>query len=173
MTIVAEPRTEPQRDLVYDALVYGLGATLGDLAESRVGAALAEELHKAIGRHISEFLARHGVTYEVGDAPEDVARAVIGAFTEQLGFAVLESTEGTEDRGVHGTWRDILGLAAYAELERDYPDPFLACPLNAVIRFELEKLGHTIEVHGSRSRPSEGVLESWEEVRPGTRFLAR
>ncbi len=172
MTITSEPAVGQRRDLVYDALVYGLGATLGELANNPTGAAVAEELHKAIGRHISEFLARRGITYEVGDVPEDVARNIIGVFVDRLDFAVLEGTEPTDDRGVHGTWRDILGLAAYAELERDFADPFLACPLNAVIRYELEKLGYTVEVHGSESRPEEGVLESWEEIRPGIRFLS-
>ncbi|MFQ5524189.1 MAG: hypothetical protein ACE5F5_11535 [Acidimicrobiia bacterium] len=172
MTVTTEPRTHQHRDLVYDAVLYGLGVALGDLARSDIGAALAEELHKAIGRHIAGFLARRGITYDVGTSPEDTAKAVIGVFVEHLDFARLEGTEPTEDRGVHGTWRDILGLSAYAELEKEYPDPFLSCPLNAVIRYELEKQGHTIKVHGSQSYPDRGVLESWEEIRPGTRFLS-
>lgn len=172
MTVTTEPQVEQRRDLVYDAVLYGLGAALGDLARSEVGAALAEELHKAIGRHIAEFLSRRGVTYEVGSTPEETAKAIIGVFVEQLDFARLEGTEPTEDRGVHGLWRNILGLSAYGELEREYPDPFLSCPLNAVIRYELERQGHTIKVHGSATHLEQGLLESWEEIRPGTRFLA-
>lgn len=172
MTITAEPETRRRRDLVYDAVLYGLGAALGDLGRSQVGAALAEELHKAIGRHIAEFLSGRGLSYEVGATPEETAKAIIGLFVEELDFAHLEGTEATEDRGVYGRWRNILGLAAYGELEREYPDPFLSCPLNAVIRYELERQGHTIKVHGSATRLEEGLLESWEEIRPGTRFLA-
>jgi len=171
MTITTEPRTQQQRDLVYDAVLYGLGAALGDLAKSQVGAALAEELHKSIGSHIARFLARQGITYQVGTSPEETAKAIIGVFVERLDFAELEGTEPTEDRGVHGTWRNILGLSAYAELEKEYPDPFLSCPLNAVIRYELNKQGHTIKVHGSQTDIERGILESWEEIRPGTRFL--
>jgi hypothetical protein len=172
VTITTEPQIQQRRDLVYDAVLYGLGAALGDLAKSEVGASLTEELHKAIGRYIAEFLARRGITYEVSPIPEETAKAIIGVFVEQLDFADLEGTEATEARGVHGTWRNILGLSAYAELEKEHPDPFLACPLNAVIRYELEKQGHTIKVHGSQTDLDQGILESWEEIRPGTRFLA-
>ena len=162
------------RKVVYDAVLYGLGATLGELSETPVGARLAEELHKSFGRYMADYLLQKGVDYERDGAPEDVVRSVVKAFLESLDFADLEKTEQTEDRGVHGVWRGIVGLAAYAELLKKYPDPFLSCPLNAVIRYELGRAGHTLRVHGATADPDADLLESWEEVLPGeTKFLAQ
>lgn len=159
------------RETVYDAVLYGLGATLGELARSPTGARLAEELHKAFGRHLADYLRDQGATYEVGDHPEQTVRNVLGMFLEQLDFAELTGAEDTE-RGTHATWQGLLGRAAYAALEERYPDPFLSCPLNAVIRAELEDQGYTLTVHGCASDAGRDLLESWEAVVPGTHFLA-
>ena len=60
------------------------------------------------------------------DPPENTVRNILTMFVDQLDFADLESTEGTPNQGVHGVWRSILGLRAYAELAQRYPDHF--CP---------------------------------------------
>ena len=41
------------RELVYDAVLYGLGATLGELGKTELGARFAEELHKSVGQHMA------------------------------------------------------------------------------------------------------------------------
>ena len=92
-------------------------------------------------------------------------------FLNRLDFAQLEKAEPTEQRGTHGVWRDILGLEAYARLAEQYPDPFLSCPLNAVIRYQLAKQGHTLRVHGCATDVAQDLLESWEAVVPGAHFL--
>lgn len=158
-------------ELVYDAVLYGLGAALGDLARSETGARVAEELHKSFGRHLADYLREQEVTYEVGENPAETVGNVLGMFLEQLDFAELAGTEDT-DRGTHATWQHILGLGAYAALEERYPDPFLSCPLNAVIRAELEAQDHTLAVNGCASDIGRDLLESWEAVVPGTHFLA-
>ncbi len=159
------------RQITYDAVLYALGAVLGDLAASGVGARLAEELHREFGRHLAEYLRSRGIGYEVGPAPEDTVRNILTMFLERLDFARLEKAEPTPDRGTHGVWRDLLGTEAYAALARRYPDPFLSCPLNAVIRYELAKVGHTLRVHGCSTDLASRLLESWEEVTPGEHFL--
>jgi hypothetical protein len=159
------------RELVYDAVLYGLGATLGELAKTELGARFAEELHKSIGQRMAEYLKAKGIAYDPGTGPEQSVQRILGMFLEQLDFARLEKAEPTERRGTHGVWRDILGLEAYAWLAEKYPDPFLSCPLNAVIRYELAKQGHTLRVHGCTADLAQGLLESWEAVVPGTRFL--
>jgi hypothetical protein len=165
-------RADQGREVVYDAVLYGLGAVLGELARTPVGARLAEELHMGFGRHMADYLHQKGIRYERDGTPEEVVSSVVRVFLESLDFADLEKTEPTEDRGVHGVWRGIVGLAAYTELLRKYPDPFLSCPLNAVIRYELGRAGHTLKVHGATADPEAGLLESWEEVLPGkTEFL--
>lgn len=137
-----------------------------------MGARLAEELHKSFGRHMADYLRQKGIDYERDGAPRTSCAASSKPF-ESLEFAALEKTEPTEDRGVHGVWRGIVGLAAYAELLKKYPDPFLSCPLNAVIRYELGRAGHTLKVHGATADPEADLLESWEEVLPRkTEFLA-
>ncbi|MDR7402543.1 MAG: hypothetical protein QN155_09980 [Armatimonadota bacterium] len=160
------------RQITYDAVLYALGALLGDLASSGVGARLAEELHREFGRHLAEYLRERGITYQTGPSPEDTARSILAMFLERLEFARLEKAEPTPDRGTHGVWRDLLGTEAYAALARRYSDPFLSCPLNAVIRYELARVGHTLRVHGCSADPARRLLESWEEVTPGLRFLA-
>jgi hypothetical protein len=159
------------RELVYDAVLYGLGATLGELARTELGARFAEELHKSVGRHMAEYLKTKGITYAPGTSPEESVQRILGMFLEQLDFARLEKAEPTEQRGTHGVWRDILGLEAYGRLAEKYPDPFLSCPLNAVIRYELAKQGHTLRVHGCTADVAQDLLESWEAVVPGTHFL--
>lgn len=165
-------QTQQGRQLVYDGVLYGVGATLAELARSGDSQRLAEELHKSIGRHLAAYLSAHGVGYDTGETPEDTVRKIMSMFVNQLDFAELESTEATPDQGVHGVWRSILGLGAYAQLADHYPDPFLSCPLNAVIRSELDQAGHTLRVHGAAANLSEDLLESWEEVQSGRHFLA-
>jgi hypothetical protein len=166
-----EQQVRQDRELVYDAVLYGLGATLGELARTELGARFAEELHKSVGRHMAEYLKTKEITYAPGASPEESVRSILGMFLEQLDFAQLEKAEPTEQRGTHGVWRDILGLAAYAQLAERYPDPFLSCPLNAVIRYQLAKQGHTLRVHGCATDVPKDLLESWEAVVPGTHFL--
>jgi hypothetical protein len=159
------------REFVYDAVLYGLGAALGELAKTELGARFAEELHKSVGQHMAEYLKTKGIAYDPGRSPEESVQRILGIFLEQLDFAQLEKAEPTERRGTHGVWRDILGLSAYARLAEQYPDPFLSCPLNAVIRYELAKQGHTLRVHGCTADVAQDLLESWEAVVPGTQFL--
>jgi hypothetical protein len=159
------------RELVYDAVLFGLGATLGELARTELGARFAEELHKSVGQHMAEHLKTKGIAYAPGASPEESLRSILGMFLGQLDFAQLEKAEPTERRGTHGVWRDILGLEAYAALAQQYADPFLSCPLNAVIRYELAKQGHTLRVHGCAADLAQDLLESWEAVVPGTQFL--
>jgi hypothetical protein len=160
------------RQIIYDAVLYALGALLGDLAASRAGALLAEDLHREFGRHLAEYLHDRGISYQTAPAPEQTVQNILTMFVERLQFARLEKAESTPDRGTHGVWRDLLGTEAYAALARRYPDPFLSCPLNAVIRYELAKVGHTLRVHGCSADLASRLVESWEEVTPGEHFLA-
>lgn len=159
------------RQVTYDAVLYALGAVLGDLSKSPVGALLAEEMHKEFGRHLAEYLRAKEVTYEVGETPEETVKNILSMFLQQLDFARLEKAEPTPDRGTHGVWRELLGTEAYAALAQRYADPFLSCPLNAVIRYELSKVGHTLKVHGCSADLATRLLESWEEVKAGEHFL--
>jgi hypothetical protein len=159
------------RQLTYDAVVYAFGAVLGDLSKSPVGALLAQELHKEFGRHLAEYLRTKDIAYQVGPTAEEMVKNILQLFVERLDFAKLEKAEPTPDRGTHGVWKDLVGTEAYASLARRYADPFLSCPLNAVIRYELDKIGHTLRVHGCSADLAAGLLESWEEVTAGKNFL--
>ena len=68
-------------------------------------------------------------------------------------------------------WCARLGLTAYARLAEKFSDPFLYCPLKAVIRYELAKQRHTLRVHGCATNVAQDLLESWEVVVPGMHFL--
>lgn len=41
--------TLAKRELIYDAVLYGLGAALNGLAQSELGKRIAEEVHKSFG----------------------------------------------------------------------------------------------------------------------------
>jgi len=103
--------------------------------------------------------------------PEKIVESILRAFLEDLDFALLEHIESTPDKGKRAVWRDLLGHHAYEELAKKYRDPFLSCPPNAVIRHELERHGYTLVVHGCESNYAANILESWEEVRQGRRFI--
>ena len=149
-----------------------MGAVLGDLA--RDDPALAEKLHKEYGRRLKEYLEARGIRFEGGRSPQEIVNNVLNVFLEKLEFARLEKLEDAGDKGKHGVWRNIMGRDAYAELiKRGYDDPFLSCPLNAVIRAELERLGYTLVVHDADVNLEEDVLESWEEVKEGIEFLKK
>jgi len=162
-----------KRELIYDAVLYGLGATLGDLAKDPLRSHLAEEIHRSFGKYVYEFLRKNGVELDARDTPQETVEHIVKTFIEKLNFAVLEHVEPTEERGNRAVWRDLLGLRAYAELSHLYTDPFLSCPLNAVIRHALEPKGYTLIVYGCRADLDRGLLESWEGIREGTRFLTR
>lgn len=159
------------RELVYNAVIYGLGATLGDLAKTETGAKLVEELHKSFGKYLAEYLRLKGISYEHSDDPKKLVENILNMFLKDLDFGKLETLKQLSDGCNWGVWKDLLGQDAYDELAKKYSDPFLACPLNAVIRYELEKMGYTLVVHGSVVDHERQVLESWEEVRKGTSFL--
>ncbi len=161
---------ENRREILYNAVLYAIGAVLGDLASRNYE--LAESLHKEFGRYIKEYLEKKGLKYRLSNDPQELVGNILKLFIDDLRFAKLEKIEDTRDRGKHGVWKELLGREAYEELAKKYPDPFLSCPLNAVIRYELDKLGYTLIVHGCRTDPSRDILESWEEVVKGTRFLA-
>ena len=170
---MTETKAVNKRELVYDAVLYGLGATLAELAKDPSKAALAEEIHKTFGKYIYEYLKKNGIELARGGSPQEIAENIVKTFIEELNFAELELIEPTPDRGNRAVWRNLLGLRAYEELAKRYPDPFLSCPLNAVIRHVLDEKGYTLVVHGCRADSSNNLLESWEEVKEGTKFLTR
>ncbi len=156
---------------MYDAVLYALGATLAELGKTEAGSRLAEQIHLTFGEHLSEYLRLRGLRWLSEGPPEKIVESILKTFLEDLDFARLEHIEPTENRGNRAVWRDLLGHHAYEELSKKYRDPFLSCPLNAVIRHELERHGYTLVVHGCKSNYAANILESWEEVRQGKRFL--
>jgi hypothetical protein len=75
------------RDLVCDAVLYGVGATLRELAKTEVGARFTEELHKAVGRYMAEYLREKQITYQIEASPEETVKSILGMFVERLDFA--------------------------------------------------------------------------------------
>lgn len=164
--------TTEKREIVYDAVLYGLGAALNDLTGSELGKRFAEEIHKSFGKYMIDYLESNDIRFETSDDPEELVTNVVTTFLEDLDFADPDlEVEPTEDRGNHAVWRNLLGNPAYEALEKVAQDPFLSCPLNAVLRYELNKLDHTLVVHGCSTDLSRNLLESWEEVRPQRHFL--
>lgn len=54
--------TLAKRELIYDAVLYGLGAALNGLAQSELGKRIAEGVHKSFGRYTAEYPGERGST---------------------------------------------------------------------------------------------------------------
>jgi hypothetical protein len=157
------------REVVYDAVLYGLGATLGELAKTELGARFAEELHKSVGQHMAEYLTAKGITYIPRTSSKDSVRSILGMFLEQLDFARLEKAEPTERRGTHGVWRDILGLKPTADSPRSTRTR--SCPVRSM-RSSATSWPSRTTPSGSTAAPPTSPRACWSPGRPWCRGRA-
>lgn len=145
------------RRALYEAYVYGLGRTLSlyDPASVRL-------LVRELGRRIREYLEEVGYDLGGADTPDEVLRRTIHFFVSH-GFVDLEVVHWEGDV-IQAQWRKLLGLRAYERLVASGAEPFLSCPLNAVIHDGLAAFGKSFETLKHRFDLEKGEVESWEAV---------
>lgn len=84
-----------------------------------------------VRKEILEYLRKQGFDFEESGTLEDDLQGVIDLFIDN-GFAEELKVEPA-GRGLKYTWIGLYGAQAYEELQRVAENPFLSCPLNAVL----------------------------------------
>lgn len=155
-----DPSVQAQADFrqaLYEAYVYGLGRTLSlyDPASVRI-------LVREMGRRIREYLEEVG--YDLGGAEtlNEVLENTINFFVAH-GFVDLEVIKW-KDNLMQAQWHRLLGLRAYERIVAAGGEPFIACPLNAVIHDGLAAFGKELEALKHKFDLEQGWVESWEAV---------
>ncbi|MFY0540823.1 ATP-binding protein [Nannocystis pusilla] len=145
------------RRSLYEAYVYGLGRTLSlyDPASVRV-------LVREMGRRIREYLEEVGYDFGGPRTLHEVLEKTIGFFVEH-GFVDLEVVKWEDDL-IQARWHRLLGLRAYERLVAAGGEPFISCPLNAVIHDGLAEFGKSFESLKHEFDLAKGDVESWEAV---------
>jgi hypothetical protein len=106
---------EKRRELLYDAIIYGLGITL-----SEYGSVPREDLMRNVGRNIKRYLEGKGVEFKGGKSPDEMVDNIAKAFLE-LGFA--KQLEVKKDgKYIRTRWEDLLGKEAYKQLYDEIKD---------------------------------------------------
>jgi hypothetical protein len=144
-------------DVLYEAMLYGLGRTLAlyDPASVRV-------LVREMGRRIREYFEESGYHLAGGNTATEMIENIVGFFVSH-GFVDIEPL-GQEKNVVHAMWYGILGLPAYERLNAAGGATFISCPLNAVISDALATLGKELVLREKRFYPERRAIESWEEI---------
>ncbi len=114
------------KELLYEASLYAFGKILVKYKASAQASILRE-----VGKDILEYLRRQGFDFEESGALEDDLKGAINLFVDN-GF-VKEVKAEPADRGFKYTWIGLYGAQAYEELQAVTANPFLSCPLNAVL----------------------------------------
>ncbi|MCY0987859.1 ATP-binding protein [Nannocystis sp. ILAH1] len=145
------------RRSLYEAYVYGLGRTLSlyDPASVRV-------LVREMGRRIREYLEEVGYDFGGPRTLHEVLEKTIGFFVEH-GFVDLEVVRWENDL-IQARWHRLLGLRAYERLVAAGSEPFISCPLNAVVHDGLAEFGKSFETLQHKFDLARGDVESWEAV---------
>jgi signal transduction histidine kinase len=150
-------RASEFRRSLYEAYVYGLGRTLSlyDPASVRV-------LVREMGRRIREYLEEVGYDFGGPRTLDEVLEKTIAFFVAH-GFVDLEVVKW-EDGLIQARWHRLLGLRAYERLVAAGGEPFISCPLNAVVHDGLAEFGKSFETLKHRFDLAKGDVESWEAV---------
>lgn len=146
-------------NIVYEAMLYAFGTML-----AKYGRLSRELLIRELGGSIRRYLAAQGINFEKCKTPRETVESVVRVFHE-LGF--LESVEATwsdEDTIVTAIWKGLPGDKAYAALYRETSDPFLSCPLNAVVQEVLHDQNATLVVDAKAFQCGKGLIQSRERI---------
>ncbi len=113
------------KEHLYEATLFAFGKILAKYNAFEQGLLLKET-----GKEILEYLNRRGYAIPMGGGAEDL-NSVIDLFVGH-GFAASVDIEPAGG-GQRFTWHDLYGYGAYQELQEYFNNPFLSCPLNAVL----------------------------------------
>ena len=132
----------PFEEHLYEATLFAFGRIL-----SRYNAFAQGLILKEAGREILEYLKRQGYEFPKTDSIDGILK-VIDAFANNGFVENLEVEEAGE--ATKFTWHDLYGFEAYRELQEITENPFLSCPLNAVLWYLADGLGKTLKLRDKR-----------------------
>lgn len=149
-------------DLLYEAVIYSFGMVL-----AKYDAYSSEMMVADVGRHIKEYLESEGIDLSPEKTSEETIQKVISAFMTR-GFVkdLVFEKEGNDEKVVHSVWRGMIGHKAYEKLYSETRNPFVSCPLNAVLLDFLHQHGCTLFLHETKFYSDEDRVDCWEEIRP-------
>lgn len=146
--------------ILYNAIIYGLGMVL-----SKYDAFSAETMVKDLGRYIKEYLESENIKIPSGETPEETQRSIVQLFADKGFVKELRLQEKGEGR-FYTKWKGLLGIEAYHRLFSETENPFISCPLNAVLLNALEDQGRTLRIRDLRFDLAEKTAETVEELMP-------
>jgi PAS domain S-box-containing protein len=152
--------------LLYEAIIYGLGAAL-----HKYGGFYADLMAGDIGRGIISYLARKGVSLDEGTTAMETVKNIAATFA-RLGFGEMLEGELTPEGELRARWKGLSGRDAYEELYRETGDPFLSCPLYLVLEAALARHGARLKLQQVKFETREDVVESIEQIVPRSGLLA-
>ncbi len=144
------------KERLYEATVYAFGKILAKYNVFAQGAILRE-----VGKEVLEYLERHGFDFRESGTLKDI-HAATELFVRN-GFCDKLDTEPAE-KGEKYVWYNIYGFDAYKELLDITQNPFLSCPLNAVLSYLASKYGKTLHLREKTFDEKEPIIVSVEEL---------
>ena len=148
-----QPMKKFKSDL-YDGIIYSYGKILSQYDPNSY-----DILIKEIGKELQEFLAESGYAIEETGTIEEVER-VIGLFVENGFASSIEISPGKNADKI--IWHDLYGMKAYEKLQDETRNPFLSCPLNAILYNVAGKYGKTLRLYSKHFDHETGITESEE-----------
>jgi diguanylate cyclase (GGDEF)-like protein len=127
----------------------------------------SEMMLAEVGRHIREYLETEGIDLSPENTSEESIQKVISAFMTR-GFVkdLVFEKDGNDEKVVHSVWRGLMGRKAYERLYSETKNPFISCPINAIILDFLHQNGCTLFLHDTKFHSDQDRVDCWEEIRP-------
>jgi diguanylate cyclase (GGDEF)-like protein len=147
---------------LYEAVIYSFGMVL-----AKYDAYSSEMMLAEVGRYIREYLETEGIDLSPENTSEETIQKVVSAFMTR-GFVrdlVFEKDDDNE-KVVHSVWRGLMGRKAYEKLYSETKNPFISCPINAIILDFLHQNGCTLFLHNTKFHSDQDRVDCWEEIRP-------
>ena len=145
---------EKFKEDLYNAIVYSYGKIL-----SKYDPTSYEVLIKEIGKELQEYLSDAGHAIEASGTVEDVNK-VVELFVKNGFASKIEVSPGENADKIK--WFDLYGMDAYEKLQKETANPFLSCPLNAVLYNIASQHGKTLKLYSKNFDHNTGITESEE-----------
>ncbi len=149
-------------EVLYEAVIYSFGMVL-----AKYDAYSSEMMLADVGRYIREYLETEGIDLSPENTSEETIQKVVSAFMTR-GFVkdLVFEKDVNNEKVVHSVWRGLRGAKAYEKLYSETRNPFISCPINAIILDFLHQDGCTLFLHNTKFHPDQDRIDCWEEIRP-------
>ncbi|MBI5747335.1 MAG: diguanylate cyclase [Nitrospirae bacterium] len=149
-------------EILYEAVIYSFGMVL-----AKYDAYSSEMMLADVGRHIRGYLEAEGIDLSHENTAEETIQKVVSVFMTR-GFVkdLVFEKDVNNEKVIHSVWRGLRGAKAYEKLYSETKNPFISCPINAIILDFLHQNGCTLFLHDTKFHPDQDRVDCWEEIRP-------